>query len=323
MSPSICRPGARARLGKALAWTLLGQLLLAHVLFIFGASLAFADDCNRDWRRAEDCLRTAGFAQALGTAVGVIGVILINGMAVARLVLRPPGTASGGGGGEQPPVQYTLDIQTTPSPLRVPPDGKTTGTVHARVACTDPKVDTGGLTGSIGIGLQGSAVALAQQQDGMSGGYRYLSFVLSPPPPGQPAGDLTVQVSVYVEGSPMTASIPVEVDVVPGGIDTTLNPEGKNWLSPVGRDQVWIYAKVNVPESLVQSGAVDMKAVKDSIRFSPLGGGEWIPDNKPVESGEWMAWLCEFYDANAVRGGKGKPAEGFTVQVTAQLGEQP
>ncbi|MFH0998695.1 MAG: hypothetical protein V1844_24865 [Pseudomonadota bacterium] len=247
---------------------------------------------------------------------------MVNGVAIARLVLRPPGTAPGDSRGDnQQPVQYTLDIQTTPNPLKIPPDGKTTGTVYARVVCTDPKVDTSGLTGSIDITLQGGAVAFVQKQDGMTGGYRYLSFMLSPPMPGQFVADLMALVSVYVEGMPMTASIPVEIDVVQGVIETTLNPEGKNWLMPLGMDQVWVYAKVNVPENLMMSDT-DKKAVKDSIDFKPLGGGEWIPGNKAVECGEWMAWLCEFYDANSVRGGHGKPPDGFTVQVTAQLGGQ-
>lgn len=50
----IQRLAWRARRSKALSWTALGQVVLLNALFLFSSPLLFADDCTRDWRRAED-----------------------------------------------------------------------------------------------------------------------------------------------------------------------------------------------------------------------------------------------------------------------------
>ena len=50
----IQRLAWRARRSKALSWAALGQLALLNALFLFSSPLLFADDCTRDWRRAED-----------------------------------------------------------------------------------------------------------------------------------------------------------------------------------------------------------------------------------------------------------------------------
>ena len=50
----IQRLGWRAQRSKALSWVTLGQFVLMNVLFLFSPFLLLADDCARDWRRAED-----------------------------------------------------------------------------------------------------------------------------------------------------------------------------------------------------------------------------------------------------------------------------
>jgi len=44
----------RARRSRIVPWAALGQVVLVHLLMIISAPLLFADDCKRDWRRAED-----------------------------------------------------------------------------------------------------------------------------------------------------------------------------------------------------------------------------------------------------------------------------
>jgi hypothetical protein len=44
----------RARRSRIIPWAALGQVALVHLLMIFSVPLLFADDCTRDWRRAED-----------------------------------------------------------------------------------------------------------------------------------------------------------------------------------------------------------------------------------------------------------------------------
>ena len=331
MTRRFQRFARRLRHSRAFNIAALGQVLTANLLFLFLAPSLRADDCSRDWRRAEDCLRTPGAAQTLGTTAGVVGVILVNGMAVATLVLKPRGTSAGGSDSDEnpPDTQYSLDIQTTPNPLKATPDGKTACTVHARVTCSDPKVDTGGLTQSIGMSLSGSAAALAQSQDGDNGGYRYITFIINPPQPGQVLGDLNVSVSVYVEGGALSTSIPVALADTQGELEIQLNPAGKDTLTPLFKEQIWIYAKVKLPDEAVQSGAVDLQAVKSSIRFTVIGGGEWVgcgeADSSPTkdqgqDTGEFVAWCCELMSPEAMRG-YSAPPEGFTVRVTAQVGE--
>ncbi len=85
--------------------------LLTGLLLLCAAPL-LADDCNRDWRRAEDCMRSPGFAQGLGTAAGVIATVLVNGAAITTLVFAPkpqPGVELKEG--EEPPPPKQLNVQ--------------------------------------------------------------------------------------------------------------------------------------------------------------------------------------------------------------------
>ncbi len=45
-------------------------VVLLHLIFL--AATVFADDCKRDIRRAEDCLRTPGFAQGIATGAATV-----------------------------------------------------------------------------------------------------------------------------------------------------------------------------------------------------------------------------------------------------------
>ena len=253
----------------------------------------------------------------------MVGVVLVNGMAIATLVIKPRGAQGTGSsdGQDEPDTRYSLDVSTTPNPLKVTPDGKATATVFAQVLCTDPKVDTGSLTASIGMSLSGAAAALAQSDQGTSGPYQYIRFTVNPPQPGQTLGDLSVNISVYVEGSPLSCTLPVPLADVQGDIETQQNPADKNTLTPGFKEEIWIYAKVNLPDEAVQSGAVDAQAVKSSIHFDVMGGDGWVAKNDPQESGEWVAWLCQLMDLDAMHGAA-PPSEGFTVRITATLGAQ-
>jgi hypothetical protein len=61
----------------------LGALLLNGLLLVLECLLAAPV-------LADDCPRTAGFAEGLGTAVGTVVVVLVNGVAIAPVLFPPP-----------------------------------------------------------------------------------------------------------------------------------------------------------------------------------------------------------------------------------------
>ena len=137
------------RFRKAYCWSALGQLILINI-FLFGFTL-YADDCARDWTRAEDCLRTPGFAQTIGTGAGVIATILINGAAIQTILLTPPGQEGEQGAGGKPQRQYYFDIRTQGGRGTLAADGQDSLWIYGEVRCTDPEIDCSGLTGGIGF----------------------------------------------------------------------------------------------------------------------------------------------------------------------------
>lgn len=98
---------------RAHAFAALGQLVILN-LALFGF-VAWADDCARDWRRAEDCLRTPGFAQGISSLGGIIATVLVNGVAIQTILLTPPPPegATPPAEGEEPPPPRRMNVQVT------------------------------------------------------------------------------------------------------------------------------------------------------------------------------------------------------------------
>ncbi|MCX6622627.1 MAG: hypothetical protein NTY38_16470, partial [Acidobacteria bacterium] len=227
------------------------HLALAQIFTGLALLLAmplFADDCGRDLSRAEDCMRTPGFAQGLGTAAGVIATVLVNGAAITTLVLSPRQPVKTADGGtkepEEPPKQYFLNIQSQESRTQLKPDGKDQLWIFVQVTCSDPKVDCTGLTSAVSFhpgGANGSWLQLTGEA--MNGGYKAVCVSAAPPSPAdvpQPGG-ASVTAGVSIEGKPVYGSLELQIDtqvlftVVAGG-------------SPYGRfdreEKVWRFPQV-------------------------------------------------------------------------------
>ena len=188
----IQRLAWRAQRSKSLSLAALLQLLAINAFLLFCAPALFADDCTRDWRRAEDCLRTPGFAQGIGTTAGVLATVLVNGVAVVRLVLTPPQPVPTGGqdggqdGGQpqQPPKEYFLNIQTQGYRTQMKTDGTDSLWVYASVSCNDPTVDCALLTQAVGFYLAGDNSSwITASPPAASGGSMAIELKAAPPTP--------------------------------------------------------------------------------------------------------------------------------------------
>lgn len=203
------------RRSRAFTWGYLCQLVLLNALIFVAVPSAFADDCARDPTRAEDCLRTPGFAQNLGTGVAVIGTVLVNGMAIQTIILqqRDPQAKDDK---DEPPVQFFLDVKTEGARTILKPDGKDTLWVYATVTCSDPKVDCSGMTSGISITPGGAnATWLQAQQSGFSGPYKALQFSAANPNPAVPVltPSASIDISAQVQGGTLSAVVPLQLPV--------------------------------------------------------------------------------------------------------------
>ncbi len=192
-------------------------MLVGFVLLL--AAPLLADDCGRDLSRAEDCMRTPGFAQGLGTAAGVIATVLVNGAAITTLVLSPrqPVTKADGTTEEptEPPKEYFLNIQSQDSRTMLKPDGKDQLWVFVQVTCSDSKVDCTGLTAGVSFQATGPNAAWLQLTgEGMNSGYKAVCLMAAPPSPAdlpQPGG-AAVMAGVSIEGKPVYGSLGLQID---------------------------------------------------------------------------------------------------------------
>jgi hypothetical protein len=201
----------RARHSPAFSLAALAQIVLVNAFVLFAATRVWADDCSRDWRRAEDCLRTPGFAQGLGTGAAVIGTILINGAAIQTLVLKPPGT---GGKDGEPDKQYLLDVRTEGSRTSLWADDEETLWIYAKVTCSDPAVDCRAITASISFtpgGTNADWLTLRQQDLSDFKSIQISALPVASAPPGE-TGQATMDVSAVCEGGRLTARVPLELE---------------------------------------------------------------------------------------------------------------
>ncbi len=328
MLKAIQRLAWRSQGGKFLPSVALLQVLAAHAIFLFVlVPTASADDCNQDFRRAEDCLRTPGFAQTLGTTAGVIGTILINGVAVKTLILRPPGTGPTGEGGENPPdKQYYLDVRTQGSRTTLTADGKDTLWVSAKVTCSDPKVDCSGITAGIGFSPGGMNADWLRSVGQDVSDYKSIQIAAIPPDPAQAGrtGQATMDVTAVCEGGYLTASVPIQLGTLQGEWDVTTEPKAPEPLIPDSKMQYWLYAKIKFDENAVDP--TQLQNIKDetaaSIEFESDSSGWVVVDKKGQPADEYMAVLVQASNPSGNVGGKQGP-ESCTITIRGSFMGQP
>ncbi|MBI4890299.1 MAG: hypothetical protein HY821_06715 [Acidobacteria bacterium] len=328
MLKAIQRFAWRSHGGKFLPSVALLQILAAHALFLFVlVPTASADDCSSDYRRAEDCLRTPGFAQTLGTTAGVIGTILINGVAVKTLILRPPGTGPAGEGGEnQPDKQYFLDVRTQGSRTTLMADGKDTLWISAKVTCSDPKVDCSGITAGIGFSPGGMNADWLKSLAQDVSDYKSMQIAAAPPDPAQAGrtGQATMDVTAVCEGGYLTASVPLQLGSLQGEWDVTTEPKSPEPLIPDSKMQYWLYAKIKFDENAVDP--TQLPAIKDetsgSIEFDSDSSGWVVVDKKGQPVDDYMAVLIQASNPSGNVGGKQGP-ESCAITIRGSFMGQP
>lgn len=210
MFRSVRRFVWRARQRRAFAAAALANIVLVHAFVFLAVTRVWADDCSSDWRRAEDCLRTPGFAQGLGTTAGVVGTILINGMAIQTLVIRP--RVTGGKDDENTPdIQYFLDVRTEGSRTAILADGEETLWVYAKVTCSDPAVNCAAITAGIAFTPGGTDADWITPLEQHVGEFKSIQFCAAPVHSTQigQTGQVTIDVTAVCEGAYLTANVPL------------------------------------------------------------------------------------------------------------------
>lgn len=196
---------------------------LCLLLWLCVPGIARADDCAQDWRRAEDCLRSPGFAQGIATGAGTIITILVNGATVAQSF----GPSREGEEGDEEPPRYTLDIRTDGMRTTLLADGEETLWLYAQVRCDKPEVDTASLTAGlrfVAVGPNSDWLLLGPSQP--SGGFKAVPVRARPPSPTAQLLDptATVAVSGLIEGE--LAQGPVELTLEEGDLGLDIRYEG-------------------------------------------------------------------------------------------------
>jgi hypothetical protein len=203
----------------------LGALLLNGLLLVLECLLAapvLAHDCERAWRRAQDCLRTPGIAEGLGTAVGTVVVVLVNGVAIAQVLFpsrvepgAPVGEAEAADEEEQEePRTYTIDLRTQDARASLTTDGEDSLWVYGRVTCSDPEIDTTGLTAGLTFRAEGANAAwLVLDPPRLTGGSQAVMARARPPRDGAvPApGGVRLTVAATIEGQRVTGTVALDL----------------------------------------------------------------------------------------------------------------
>lgn len=191
----------------ALSW---GALLFQLGLF---ATTAFADDCQRDFRRAEDCLRTPGFAQGLGTGVATVITVIVNGVAISQTVIQHEG---GDDGDEEEDTQYWLEIESEGYRTTLKTDGDDTLKISAWVECSKDDVDTYALTEGLYFAVDGPNADWVDLEDPqMDGGAKAVTATASPPSDdaelSEEPGPM-VRISTEIEGRHVSGALQLRLE---------------------------------------------------------------------------------------------------------------
>ncbi|MBE0656071.1 MAG: hypothetical protein IH602_00190 [Bryobacteraceae bacterium] len=274
------------RFRKAYCWSVLGQFILIN-LCLFGFTL-YADDCARDWTRAEDCLRTPGFAQTIGTGAGVIATILINGAAIQTILLTPPSQEGEGKGGEGvPPRQYYFDIRTEGGRSSLSADGNDSLWIYGEVRCTDPKIDCSGMTGGIGFSPGGTNWDwLRSGGSDYSGSMKAAQFTALAPAGATAPGSASIVATASVEGQTLSAEVPITLTVAAGEWELKTEPADPAELVPDSSQVLTLNARVKFDPAAFSPDVAQqlLQETQDNMKFT---AGQWLDlSDPPTPMGE-------------------------------------
>ncbi len=293
----IQRLAYRLRSSRVFAWTYLSQIVLLNLMFLVFIPSAFADDCSIDPRRAEDCLRTPGFAENLGTGVAVLGTILVNGIAIQTIILQPRSPSDSDKDNEDPPITFYLNIRTQEARSTLKPDGKDSLWVYAKVSCSDPKVDCSPMTDGISFTPGGANANWLQiAQTDFQGGYKAAQFIAANPTPtvSVPAPSSSIDISAAVQGGMLTASLPLQMPVQVAEWDVLIQPEGVTQIMPDTKESVNLYARIKFDETAF-TDPTELKRVQDETKASikMVSSTDWVKiDGALQDTGDYMAtWI--------------------------------
>ena len=307
----------RSRRGRRVhAWSVLGQFAILN-LAMFGF-VVFADDCARDWRRAEDCLRTPGFAQTIGSAGGVIATILVNGVAIQTILLSPPETDEEGN--QIPGRQYFFDIRTQGGRTSLQANGQDSLWIYASVSCSDPEVDTSGVPISFHPG--GTNWDWLKIAPGAAGGMQAAQVFATAPAGSAGPGSAAVVVTAAVEGQSLRADVPLALVTESVVWEVATEPADPPPLVPNSSQLLLLKARIRFdaaayPPELAQQL---LQETQDNMRFT---GGEWLDLSEPAPLGEgFMAVNIAASDPSGEPMRSARP-ESCPVTITTSFQGQP
>jgi hypothetical protein len=195
-------------------------LLLLFTLLLPGT--VFADDCAKDYRRAEDCLRTPGIAEGIATVAGATVVILVNGTSIGETILGRDrgGDDSPDEDDEKDRPRYSMELSTEDARTELAADGDDALWVYGRVTCDKPEIDTGSITAGLAFsasGPSGGWLILSPPQ--MSGGSKAVQIRAAPPYEGAEllSSEATVMVRAIIEGEQVNG--PVSLTLSEGDLE--------------------------------------------------------------------------------------------------------
>ncbi|MBN1104636.1 MAG: hypothetical protein JXL84_14560, partial [Deltaproteobacteria bacterium] len=141
--------------------------------------------------------------------------VLVNGAAISQVLIKQREEGEEGEEGEpEEEKKYFLDIVTQNQRTTIAANGKDQLWIYGQVTCTDPEVDTAGLTRSLGFtpgGPNAEWLRLGDMQ--MSGESKAVCVTASPPAPEASLqdGGAFVRVGTMIEGKVVSGDVQLEL----------------------------------------------------------------------------------------------------------------
>ncbi len=312
--------GARTPVEQVVALVLIGGFatvlyaLLHHLLAtIVSADDGGASECGKQNMAEYMAARSecAGSDEALNNGLGPA-----TGSAVSTLT--PPLS-------QKDIYYYALDVQVQPATIQA--DGQASVSVYARVNTNDPTADADAMSQAITIALGGPQVGWTQRGvTEFNGGYMATAFTaLAPANAAAAGGPFTVAISAVCPGpkGPLSGSASVTLTVAGQPmIATRFVPAGRTGLIPDGKDHLWLYARVEMPEPV--DPALDLKAIQDTLDFAYGASADWLEISASSTEEDWKYVYVKTPEPEAHGAGTGTlslPPSQASIIVSAQVGE--